>query len=645
MKTSMWQQLMAKIYAVGWWLRSLPSRIAEGILEGVFAITKPAGKSRLWIRDLLFFLLIVVILIRHWDWVGTTGFRQIWQQVGGSWVAKLLGVLIFGVPRYVEKVVLVFFLPDSMRIWLPLILPYFLARYAASRYLEDIYEVSDALKDARAGLKVAQEFLLRAAFAHGYGRVREKRTGLCRLIGWVDPAFCPTMKECIKWELTQPEYCEKNVPKSLIQKLKCWERKRCSHVLSIVNGEIKDRQSPLLLIGGPGYVFISADSAALFERPDGMSWWLGPTIDRLHLIEGFERVRRIVNLREHQLTISASARSRDGLPIEVKDVQLLFDIYRGGRPADRKRPYPFMPMALDRLVYQEPAGPVADRWETLSSSRLLTDAMRTMARVELLKFIRSQNVEDFLFSVSYGDVEKLRLEYYRLAKEIAGEEGNVRPMLPSMREPADPIYLYSDIAARFNDMANGPDGKRARQRGVGLQWIGLGAWHTPVTRVIDQHKDVWRISIENKLRASPLVLARLRRERRISAVLEHVRTLLGLFQKTEEEKYPPSLRVIALLKDLISWMEQSALRRFNRLEAAPPAWQHTMTCLRSVLPRAVEPTEGRPEEDARDVEQTSPARDVDQAADHADNEDDHDTDDDGNDDISQGDPDDGLGTD
>jgi len=642
MKTSAWQRLMTKIYAVGWWLRSLPSRIAEGILEGVFAITKPAGNSRLWVRDALIFALIAVILVRHWDWVGTTGFRQIWQQVGGSWVAKLLGVLIFGVPRYVEKVVLVFFMPDSMRIWLPLILPYFLARYAASRYLEDIYEVSDALKDPKAGLKVAREFLLRAAFAHGYGRVREKRTGLCRLIGKVDAAFCPTMKECIKWELTRPEYCEKDVPKSLLQKLKCWERKRCSHVLSIINGEIKDRQSPLLLIGGPGYVFISADSAALFERPDGMSWWLGPTIDRLHLIEGFERVRRIVNLREHQLTISASARSRDGLPIEVKDVQLLFDIYRGGRPADRKRPYPFMPMALDRLVYQEPAGPVTDRWEPLSSSRLLTDAMRTMARVELLKFIRSQTVVEFLASVSYGDVEQLRREYLRVAEQIAGEVGAEKAVPPPMPEPADFIW-YSDIAARFDKMVNGPDGLRARQRGVGLQWIGLGAWHTPVTRVIDQHKEVWRISIENKLRASPLALEQLQRERRISAVLEHVRALLGLFQKTEEKQYPPSYRVIALLKDAVSWVEQSALKRYDRLEAAPPEWQHTMKCLRSVLPRDVEPTEGRPEEDARDVEQTPPVNEVDPTSE--DDEDGETSTDDDLGDTFQGDPDDGLGTD
>ena len=586
-----WHQFTEITYAAAAWLYSLPSRLAELVTAQVFAITKPAGKARAWVRNMAILSLILFILLWHWDIVGKTGFIDIWHQVGGSRLAKFLGVLIFGVPRYVEKVIAVFFMSDSMRVWLPLILPYLLARYAASRYLEDIYEVSDALRSTEEGLKVSQEFLLRAAFAHGYGSVREKRIGLCRLIGWLDPTVCPTMKECIKWELAQPEYCEKNVPKSRIQKMKCWGRKRCSHVLSIVGGEIRDRRSPLLLIGGPGYVFISADSAALFEKPDGTSRVLGPTSERLHLIEGFERVRRIVNLREHQLMFSASARSRDGLPIEVKDVQILFGIYRGGRKPTKKSPYPFAPMALERLVYSESAAPTSDRWERLSSSRLLTDAMRTMARVELLKFIRTQTVVEFLASVSYGDVERLSEEYRKIAIELGGAQpASLNQQVSPPPSSSPPGFVWRpEISARFDQMVNGPEGQRARQRGVGLQWIGLGAWHTPVTKIIDQHLEVWRISVENMMRSSPVVLAQLERERRVSVFVERVRTLLAWFQKTEGQ--PPSRREIALLDYLIRWLERGALAKFGEADKIDEQWQQALRYLRTLLAHVQTPPE------------------------------------------------------
>jgi len=596
---TLWQQLVEKLYAAGWRLRSLPSLVVEGIIEKVFAITKPAGMTRLRVRDALIFVVILFILLWHWDIVRVTGFGYYWHQIGGSWFAKILGVLIFGVPRYFGKLIAVFFMPNSMRLWLLLILPYFLGRYAAVRYLEDIYEVSDALKSTKAGLKVAQEFLLRAIFAHGYGRVREKRTGLCRVVGWIYPAFCPTMEECIEWEQTCHAQGTNGKSKSRWSELGfgCRVPRGCSHVLSIVGGEIKDRQSPLLLIGGPGYVFISSDSAALFEKPDGTSRVLGPITNRLHLIEGFERVRRIVNLREHKMTLSARARSRDGLPIEVKDVQILFGIYRGGRKPDKKAPYPFAPMALEQLVYNERATPVSDRWEQLASSRLLTDAMRAMARVELLKFIRSQTVVEFLASVAYGDVEQLSKAYREVATELAGVQlappEEQQETLPPLPAPASFVWR-PDIGALFDQMVNGPSGQRARQRGVGLQWIGLGAWHTPVTKVIDQHTEVWRISVENMLRSSPIVLAQLERERRVSAFVERVRTLLGWFQNSEGQ--PPAQRERVLLDYFVRWLEWGALAYSNETGEVPDDWQAAIAYLRTLLLRTPDQT---PLEDGR----------------------------------------------
>ncbi len=584
----MWRQLLNDLYRIGEWLQATFSPLLERIANWLFAITKPAAKARLYVRDGLILALIGWILFRHWDIVGVTGFASIRDQVGGSWVAKLLGVMIVGVPLYFLKVVLVFFLPDSLRTWLFWMMPYFLARYAASRYLEDIYEISDALQSMKEGLKVAQEFLLRAAFARGYGRVRERKTFPCRLLLRLRPVLCPTEEECLNWGRSR-QYGRIKV--SLARRF--WDFLRgaptgCPHTLAIVDGEVKDRRSPLLLIGGPGYVFISTDSAALFEKPDGTPRVLGPTTRRLHLIEGFERVRRIVSLRDHQITLSVNARSRDGLPIDIKDVQLLFGIYRGGRKLTTKEPYPFAKMALDHLVYGERAGTGSERRELLSSSRLLTNAMRNMARSELANFIRSQTVVEFLASVSYGDLKVLEEEYQQIKAEMVLPQASKAEKISPPPLPAPPDFVWRpEIGARFDQMVNeGADGRRALQRGVGLQWIGLGAWHTPVTSIIDSHLEAWKISVGNMLRSAPGVLAQLERERQVSFFAERVRTMLGKFQN--EAAFPSSWRQVTLLRYFVNWLEWGALVRYGGIAHAPAAWRSTATYLRSLLPRANE---------------------------------------------------------
>ncbi len=574
------------------WLKALPKRSMEGLLNRLFVINKPAGLKRASARDLFFFAVAVWILAAHWETVSHTGFLEIWHAVQGSVVAKILGEVIFGVPFYMRKLIIIFLLPDSLRVWLPVLLSYLLGWYVAARYVEDVFEVSDALKDRAEGLKVAQEFLLRAAFAHSYGRVKEQSTFACRLLGRLRPIVCPTEEECLSWGRSR----QYGVKVPFLRRV--WDFLRgapvgCPHTLAIVNGEVKERRSPLLLIGGPGYVFMSTDSAALFERVDGTPHVVAPTTRRLELIEGFERLRRIVSLREHQMTLSANARSRDGIPIEVKDVQLLFSIYRGGRKPTEKEPFPFYPPALEQLVYGEMASQVVDRQQALASSRLLTNAMRVMARSELTRFIRSQTVVEFLASVAPMDMETLQTFYRELARETAAPHDQSAPILPTL--PQAPHFVPRPrIAERFDALANGPEGARARQRGVGLQWIGLGAWHTPVDKVIDQHVEAWRLSVTNVLRSSEAALNQLRRQRHLSAFTEYVRELLAWFQSTEGEA--PQTREVVLLRYFVRRMEVAALAQYGSVALAPSEWRRAIAYLQSLLPREVDREgEGLPE--------------------------------------------------
>src|SRR5689334_12584715 len=107
-----------------------------------------------------------------------------------------------------------------------------------------------------------------------------------------------------------------------------------------------DHDSPIVQIGGPGYVIVELHSAVLFERPDGTPHVVGPTQglwrNRM-IIEGFERIRQAADLREIMGNQEVSARSRDGIPVVAKDIQYSYSIYRGENPVKTLQiPYPFV---------------------------------------------------------------------------------------------------------------------------------------------------------------------------------------------------------------------------------------------------------------------------------------------------------------
>ncbi|NPA92456.1 MAG: hypothetical protein GXO56_02095 [Chloroflexi bacterium] len=551
----LWEQFIWDLNRLHLWLLGLPQRVWDRMLDRFFVMTRPAGRKRLWLRHLLFLVVIGWIVYRHWNVIGDTRLSYYWNMIPEPVPAKILAVLVFGIPAYLYRVAMMFLMPESLRLLLLVILPYYLALYMTSRYLEDIYELSAVLKDPKDGLDAATLFLRRAAFSHNYFRMprcRASGRSSSRNYREGEDAFFAT----------------------------------CLPVLSIVEGEVSNRRSPLLLIGGPGYVSISADSAALFEHPNGTPRVLGPTHGRWHQIEGFERLRRIVNLRDHQLTLSVSTRSRDGIKIRVDDVQVLFSIYRGGRRGSRQEPYPFMPGAVERLVYNERGQNTMDRWERLASSRMLASTMRTMARTEIASFIRSQTLVQFLASVLPTDIAALEETYRELLEEMRAEASRAHISLGPPEAPQPGRFVWrSQIAERFDALANGPHGSRARQRGVGLKWVGLGAWQTAVDKVLEEHIEAWRLSVRNMMRGSPQVLRQLERERRISTLVQFARELIASYQQSGNTALE---REIALLRYYAHRLDVAMDLKYGSIQNAPTSWRRASEVLHSHLPRDID---------------------------------------------------------
>ena len=114
-------------------------------------------------------------------------------------------------------------------------------------------------------------------------------------------------------------------------------------------------QLPTYLIGGPGKVIVDLDSVTLFERPDGTPRVIGPTANQQlgrATLQGFERFRQAIDIRDHYADLSVTSRSRDGIPVTATDVHMMFSVHRGGKKATREFPYPFSEKAIEQLIYK-----------------------------------------------------------------------------------------------------------------------------------------------------------------------------------------------------------------------------------------------------------------------------------------------------
>jgi regulator of protease activity HflC (stomatin/prohibitin superfamily) len=112
-------------------------------------------------------------------------------------------------------------------------------------------------------------------------------------------------------------------------------------------------ENTLLKIGGPGYVVIAPGNVVLFEK------LTGPASVRpagRHFVSRFERIADIVNLDEQLGKSSHKATTREGIPVEARNVTFRYRILPGKRfsgPAGRAMidPYPFSNKAIIDRAY------------------------------------------------------------------------------------------------------------------------------------------------------------------------------------------------------------------------------------------------------------------------------------------------------
>ncbi|NPV57256.1 MAG: hypothetical protein HPY76_11380 [Anaerolineae bacterium] len=312
----------------------------------------------------------------------------------------------------------------------------------------------------------------------------------------------------------------------------------------------EDLNSPVYLIGGPGGVRVYLENLAVFEKIDGEVEVIGPTINEpgnIHHLEGFERARSIIDLRDQVFRIDEiHARTIDGISIGSRNLRLLFSIMRGSGDRSLKKPYPYLDDAVHELVYGQEGGPIPE-------------VVSTLVYHELLSFVGEHTLGELISPI--GDPE-IRQQIYldsAIRKQIWETQKHsrrIRNIHPPLTMKGQPLvfkarkhkralwqsYKFSrmllksakapdavhrqglrELFSKFHEEFVDEFAVRSRIPGVKLEWIDVGTWQIAGEIIPNQHIDAWKKTNENLIKSQPRVLDNLHNQTRVQEQARLVR--------------------------------------------------------------------------------------------------------------------------
>ena len=363
--------------------------------------------------------------------------------------------------------------------------------------------------------------------------------------------------------------------------------------IRIGNGEVaeKDRTSPIYLIGGPGQVVVELDSVALFERPDGTPHVIGPTVKGKATLEGFERFRRVIDLRDQytdpQNPVDVNSRSLDGIQVGTKDVRFVYSIWRNDKPRTSEYPHPFgSDKTVEDLVYRQLSTVVDAIPPSIPpEAGSLFDTTIGVIRRELGGFMSKHRLAEYLASISMPEVEqarKLENDIANVGNKVVPESDPVQP-----REVPNPpgFQTRSTVSDLFNQFTEGFTNS-ASIPGIQLQWIGVGTWKMP-TKITDEiitgkHLEAWRLSRENVGRGSEKAINSLRQEAGLQQTLRLIQKIpLARYKDSSKSSHRDTINSLLLgyREQIIEITELLAKSR----RSAPPSLSKAIKHIEDVL--------------------------------------------------------------
>lgn len=332
--------------------------------------------------------------------------------------------------------------------------------------------------------------------------------------------------------------------------------------INIENAQVRpsDQSSPIVKIGGPGKVTVNLENAVVFEKISGKPRVVGPTIDKPVTLENFERIRKIIDLRDQSAVLTIRARTLDGIPIEVRDIRILFSVFRNAAKSSISKPYPFNEESIYWLVYQTGSAP----WTT---------SLVELVRTELTSYINHHYLSELLSSVGAPEIQQQLANQKRILQKIRSNWSHTRRYkvqriltgkLKKDSPAHKPIYYKkvhqkspraslipghktetlvaviprTSLSNIFYENLTSSFQSRIQKFGMKLEWINVGTLQTPNNIVSDQYLKSWKISSENMLRGNKKILDGVLNQSRLHSLSKTIQNLpiLSFIEKHEQGK-------------------------------------------------------------------------------------------------------------
>lgn len=347
-----------------------------------------------------------------------------------------------------------------------------------------------------------------------------------------------------------------------------------------------DRLSPAYLIGGPGKVVVDLDSVALFEKPDGTPRVIGPTTSGKASLEGFERFRQAIDIRDQYVDLHDQVKSRslDGIIVTATDVRLMFSVYRGGVKPSAEQPYPFSKDAVEQIIYKATSRVTPGQANPSTYEFAWINKMIGLIRGELGAFMSRNKLSAYLASIGMPELEKLRQREEAIVKQAQqltqSEQGFLNATeqknLPEFQPRHKITNLFTQFAEEFT--------KKAHNSGVELHWIGVGTWKTPTELIPERHLEAWKISSENLYRESDDALSELEKEaimQKTVSLIQDVPVAVYLNLPGEDKENKKALRslLIAYHQQLLEAVEFMRAKG----EAIPPSIEEAIAHINNMF--------------------------------------------------------------
>lgn len=312
--------------------------------------------------------------------------------------------------------------------------------------------------------------------------------------------------------------------------------------ITINEGRISenDEHSPIILVGGPGYVQVNLDSVALLERVDGTPEIIEPRAEPWKLGR-FERLREIgksdeigkreyaiINLRDQFVRgLPVKSRTKDGIPLEALDIKVMFSILRKpetGKPANKS--YNYDESAVYRLVYDQaiisPTPPktagITFPWDT-TLVPLITDEIETLITSHTLSEILASISEKEIDSLTHNEATNKQIRYDMTGEQTAASGAS---------RPTPAFQSRSRITERFFR----PEfQEKAAKLGISIHWIDIGTWQPPPEGIIlDELKNARKLMDDNARKSAQI--EQLRKQHEMKELMDLVnQIIIGSYSK------------------------------------------------------------------------------------------------------------------